>query len=68
MGQTRPLFVYFLSFLKTMTNIVQLDFKCKKISRELNPGRQEKSTDESTELWRPPGRDSVLWLVLLNHR
>ena len=56
MCQTRPLFVYFRSFLNTMTNIVQ-HLTLKSIDGVLGIRTRDcrmVGADESTELKRPP--------------
>ena len=52
MGQSRPLFVYFLSFLVTIS--IQIE---KSIDGALGIqtwGQRMVGADETTELWRPP--------------
>ena len=57
MDQTRPLFIYFRSFLNAMTNMVQkLNINGKRVDGELGIRTQDRrivGTDESTELSRP---------------
>ena len=61
MGQTRPLFVYFRPFLNTMTNTIK-NLTIKSVDGLLgtrNRGRQMVDTDESTELWGHPYRQTL---------
>ena len=46
MGQSRPLFVYFRSFLVTIS--IQIE------KRIRTQGRRMVGADETTEQWRPP--------------
>ena len=52
MGQSRPLFVYFRSFLVTISMQIE---KCIDGVLEIRTrGRRIVGADETTELWRPP--------------
>ena len=50
MDQSRPLFVYFRSFLVTIST--QLEKKHRWCAWDSNPGRRMVGADETTELWR----------------
>ena len=52
MGQSRPLFVYFLPF--HITNQLQIDKSIDGVLGIQTRGRRMEGADETTELWRPP--------------
>ena len=52
MGQSRPLFVYFGSFEKSVDGVLGIRTR----------GRRMVGADETTELWRPP--NSLLELLI----
>ena len=52
MGQTRPLFVYFRSFLITIS--VQIEKSIDGVLGIRTQGRRMVGADKTTELWRPP--------------
>ena len=52
MGQSRPLFVYFRSFLVTIST--QIEKSIDGVFGIQNQGLGMVGTDETTELWRPP--------------
>ena len=51
MGQSRPLFVYFCSFL---TISIQIEKSVDGVLGIRTGGRRMVGADETTELWRPP--------------
>ena len=53
MGQSRPLFVYFRSFLITIS-IIQIEKSIDGVLGIRTRGRRMEGADETTELWRPP--------------
>ena len=52
MGQSRPLFVYFRSFLITIS--IQIEKSIDGVLGIRTWGRRMVGADETTELWRPP--------------
>ena len=52
MGQFRPLFVYFRSFLITIS--IQIEKSIDGVLGIRTQGRRMVDADETTELWRPP--------------
>ena len=52
MGQSRPLFVYFRSFLITIS--IQIEKSIDGVLGIQTQGRKMVGADETTELWRPP--------------
>ena len=52
MGQSRPLLVYFRSFLITIS--IQIEKSIDGVLGIQTRGRRMVGTDETTELWRPP--------------
>ena len=52
MGQSRPLFVYFRSFLVTIS--IQIEKSIDDVLGIRTRGRRMVGVDETTELWRPP--------------
>ena len=52
MGQSRPLFVYFCSFLVTIS--IQIDKSIDGVLGIWTQGRRMVGADETMELWRPP--------------
>ena len=52
MGQFRPLFVYFCSFLVTI--LIQIEKSKDGVLGIRTQGRRMEGPDETTELWRPP--------------
>ena len=52
MGQSRPLFVYFRSFLVTIS--IQIEKSIDGVLGIRTRGRRMVGADETTELWRPP--------------
>ena len=61
MGQSRPLFVYFCSFLVTIS--IQIEKSVDGVLGIQTRGRRMVGTDETTELWRPPNVP-IVWLCL----
>ena len=53
MGQSRPLFVYFRSFLITIS-IIQIEKSVDGVLGIQTLGRRMVGADKATELWRPP--------------
>ena len=53
MGQSRPLFVYFLSFLVTFS-IIQIEKSVDGVLGIQTRGRRMLCADETTELWWAP--------------
>ena len=51
MGQSRPLFVYFCSFLVTIS--IQIEKSVDGVFGIQTWGRRMAGADETTELWRP---------------
>ena len=51
MGQSRPLFVYFHSFLSTIS--IQIEKSIDGVLGIQTRGRRMVGADETTELWRP---------------
>ena len=54
MGQSRPLFVYFCSFLITISIQIQIEKSIDVVLGIRTHGRRMVGIDETTELWRPP--------------
>ena len=55
MGQSRPLFVYFRSFLIPITiSIIQIEKSVDGVLGIQTQGRRMVGKDETTELWRHP--------------
>ena len=55
MGQSRPLFVYFRSFLIPITiSIIQIEKSIDDVLGIRTQGRMMVGQDETTELWRHP--------------
>ena len=52
MGQSRPLFVYFRSFLITIS--LQIEKSNDDVLGIRTRGRRMEGADNTTELWRPP--------------
>ena len=52
MGQSRPLCVYFCSFLVTIS--IQIEISVDGVLGIRTRGRRMVGADETTELWRPP--------------
>ena len=55
MGQSRPLFVYFSSFLVTIS--IQIQKRVDGVLGMQTLGRRMVGADETTELWRPQNRN-----------
>ena len=75
MGQSRPLFVYFLSFLVTIS--IQIEKSIDGVLGIRIQGHRMVGGDETTELWRPPHCGKLLlaifqlvrhYLVIYDHR
>jgi len=61
MGQSWPLFVYFHSFLVTIS--IQIEKSVDSVLGIRTRGRRMVDTDETTELWRPP----IMAAIMLFH-
>ena len=57
MGQSRPLFIYFRSFLVTIS--IQIEKSVNGVLGIRTRGRRMVGADETTELWRPPRHPKV---------
>ena len=65
MGQSRPLFVYFCSFLITISIQIEKNVDC--VLGIRTQGRRMVGADETKELWRPPSTVSLhhhLFLII----
>ena len=58
MGQSRPLFVYFCSFLITIS--IQIEKSIDGVLGIQTRGRRMVGADKTTELWRPPTVERLL--------
>ena len=63
MGQYRPLFVYFRSFLIIIST--QIEKSIDDVLGIRTRGRRMVGIDETTELWRPPKNNRLFDLLLL---
>ena len=63
MGQSRPLFVYFRSFLNTIS--IQIEKSVDGVLRIRTRGRRMVGADETTEQWRPPMMHFLKGFLLL---
>ena len=62
MGQSRPLFVYFCSFL---TISIQIEKSVDGVLGIRTWGRRMVGADETTELWRPPKASSHSYVAIV---